>query len=218
LSAESVERCLQIASINSPDLSFAERVQALGVQHPRLELGLQELTEVISRLQQERTTGFLADLSVTRGLDYYTGSVYEIRWLEHPGLGSIGAGGRYDDLASHYTNQKLPGVGISLGFSRIFSKLVSSGKLPVGASTPTQVLVTWLEDSPDKARTMARQLRGRGIPTEVFFEKAKLVKQLNYANKKGIPFVLFEADTQIKNMVTGEQIDVDVATWHPSPR
>jgi histidyl-tRNA synthetase len=176
---------------------------------------LQELTQVIERLLQERSESVLADLSVTRGLDYYTGSVYEVRWLEHPTLGSIGAGGRYDDLASHYTNQKLPGVGLSLGFSRIFSKLASVGKLPLGASTPTQVLVTWLEDSPDKARAMARQLRSRGIRTEVFHDKTHVTKQLNYANKKGIPYVLFEADAQIKSMVTGVQKEVDLATWLP---
>ena len=216
LSAEAVERCLQIASIHTADLSFAEKVQALGVTHPRLELGLEELTQVIARLLQERAGSVLADLSVTRGLDYYTGSVYEVRWLEHPTLGSIGAGGRYDDLASHYTNQKLPGVGLSLGFSRIFSKLVSSGKLPLGASTPTQVLVTWLEDSPDKARSMARALRARGIPTEVFHDKTHVTKQLNYANKKGIPYVLFEADCQIKNMVSGEQGEVDLSSWVPA--
>jgi histidyl-tRNA synthetase len=217
LEAGAVELCLQIAGIHSDDLSFAERVQALGVKNERLDLGLQELTEVIQRLQSERSTGFTADLSVTRGLDYYTGSVYEIRWLEHPTLGSIGAGGRYDDLASHYTNQKLPGVGLSLGFSRIFSKLISSGKVPTTSSTPTVVMVTWLEEAPEKGRAMARQLRARGIPTEFFYERAKLVKQLNYANKKGIPYVLFEADSEIKNMISGEQVSVDLATWSPSP-
>ena len=209
------ERCLAIAAISSRDLSFADQVLALGVRHDRLEQGLQELSTVVERLQREVSQGILVDLSVTRGLDYYTGSVYEIRWNDYPGLGSIGAGGRYDDLAGNYTNQHLPGVGLSLGFTRIFSKLSSEGRLEKIPPTPTQVLVTWLEDDGVKAHAAARMLRQNGIPTEVYHESAKLTKQLQYAHKKEIPYVYFDADAQIKNMVSGEQYPIEIASWKP---
>ena len=215
ITSESAEQCLAIAGITARDLSFLDQVQKLGVKHDRLELGLQELATVVERLRQDVAEGVLVDLSVTRGLDYYTGSVYEIRWNDYPGLGSIGAGGRYDDLAGNYTNQNLPGVGLSLGFTRIFSKLSADGRLPKLPPTPTQVLVTWLDSDPVKAQTVARTLRGRGIASEVFHEAAKLTKQLQYAHKKEIPYVYFEVDGQIKNMVTGEQVDADPALWSP---
>jgi len=215
ISPEQAGKCLEIAGLAVSDLSFGDKVRALGVQHERLELGLEELTAVMSRLQAEHPGSFVADLSVTRGFDYYTGTVYEVRWNDHPGIGSIAAGGRYDDLASNYTNHKLPGVGMSIGFSRIFAKLLSSGQVKTDRHTPTQVLVTWLDESSDKAQAVASGLRKRGIRCEVYHENAKLTKQLTYANKKGIAYVLFDTDLEIKNMISGEQTAVDPATWQP---
>jgi len=215
LGVTQVDKALALAQIQSRDLSFADRVRALGQQHALLDQGLDELTQVMQRLLESGQSGFLVDLSVTRGLDYYTGSVYEIRWNEYPGLGSIGAGGRYDDLASNYTSHKLPGVGLSLGFTRIFSKLVGSSRLPLPAPTPTQVLVTWLESGPEKSWQLAARLRSKGICAESYHEPAKLNKQLQYANRKQIPYVLFEADMQLKDMRSGEQVDVDLDTWTP---
>lgn len=206
---------LALAQIQTRDGSFADKVTALGVQHPLLDQGLQEMTEVLERLLAEGGPEFLVDLSVTRGLDYYTGSVYEVRWSEFPTLGSISAGGRYDDLAGSYTSQKLPGVGMSLGFTRIFSKLLSAKRLPNLRPTPTQVLVTWLEDSPRKSRQFAASLRARGIPAESYHEGGKLNKQLQYANRKSIPYVLFEADGEIKDMRSGIQQKLDLSSWVP---
>lgn len=203
LGIEQPEQALALAQIRSRDLSFVDQVKALKVQNPQLEQGLEELTQVMQRLYAEHQQGFLVDLSVTRGLDYYTGSVYEIRWNEYPTLGSIGAGGRYDDLAGNYTSHHLPGVGLSLGFTRIFSKLVSSQPLP--PPTPTQVLVTWLEESPETSRRIAAELRKQGICCESYHEGGKLQKQLQYANRKQIPFVFFEADMEIKDMRSGVQ-------------
>lgn len=215
LGVEQPEKALALAKIQARDLSFADQVKALNVAHPLLDQGLQELTEVMGRLLSEHEQGFLVDLSVTRGLDYYTGSVYEIRWNDFPGLGSIGAGGRYDDLAGNYTSQHLPGVGLSLGFTRIFSKLVSSGRLPLPAPSPTQVLVTWLGETPEVSRRLAAQLRSRGICAENYHEQGKLQKQLQYANRKGIPYVLFETDMEIKDMRSGEQCKVNLDEWSP---
>lgn len=209
------DRALALARIQSRDLGFAQAVRALGVEHPLLEQGLEELSLVVEPLLARHPERFLVDLSVTRGLDYYTGSVYEIRWNEFPNLGSIGAGGRYDNLASNYTSQHLPGVGLSLGFTRIFSRLLASGRLSLPAPCPTQVLVTWLDGSPEKSRELADRLRQRGIRCESYHEPGKLQKQLQYANRKQIPYVLFETDLEIKDMRSGNQGPVDVESWTP---
>ncbi len=216
LSSSQSDKCLEISTIQTRDTSFVQRVRDLGIQNEKLDLGLQELEWLMNRLHSEGVSEAIVDLSVTRGLDYYTGSVYEVRWTDFPKLGSIGAGGRYDDLAGNYTNQHLPGVGLSIGFTRIFSKLIAENRLSAVPPTPTQVLVTWLEEDPQKAHQAARSLRQRGIPCEVFHEHGKLQKQLNYANKKSIPYVYFDADGEIKDMSTSAQSAVDLASWSPS--
>jgi len=215
LKIENPERALALARVQARDLSFVDQVKALGVEHELLDQGLQELTQVMEELFAQHQRGFLVDLSVTRGLDYYTGSVYEIRWNDFPGLGSIGAGGRYDNLASSYTSHHLPGVGLSLGFTRIFSKLTASGRLPLPAPSPTQVLVTWLDETSQKSRQIAARLRARGIRTEAYHEGGKLNKQLQYANRKQIPYVLFDTDLEVKDMRSGVQVALDVDTWMP---
>ncbi len=216
LTASQCEKCLEISTISTRDTSFVQRVRDLGIENEKLDLGLQELEWLMTRLHAEGVTEAVVDLSVTRGLDYYTGSVYEVRWSEFPKLGSIGAGGRYDDLAGNYTNQHLPGVGLSIGFTRIFSKLIAENRLAAIPPTPTQVMITWLEEDGQKAHQAARTLRQRGIPCEVFHENTKLLKQLNYANKKSIPYVYFDADGEIKNMISGVQEAIDLSSWTPA--
>lgn len=216
LNNEQAEKCLQVASIATKDLSFVDQVLALGVRNEKLESGLNELQWLMQRLWDEGITEAQVDLAVTRGLDYYTGSVYEVRWSQFPGLGSIAAGGRYDDLAGNYTNQHLPGVGLSIGFTRIFSKLLGENRLPALPPTPTQVLITWLDEDDSKAREAARALRSRGIACEIFHESGKLTKQLNYANKKSIPYVYFDTDGEMKNMTSGQQGKVDLSHWSPT--
>ena len=161
---------------------------------------------------------FVVDLTIARGLDYYTGTVYETVLVDFPELGSVCSGGRYDDLARFFTDEKLPGVGISIGITRLAITLMKEGILKVGASTPASVLITSLEEAfLPKCFEMGKTLRDIGIKTEVYLEPGSLGKQLKYANKKGFPFVLIlgqqEIDdnvVQIKDMQTGQSVVKDI--------
>ena len=163
----------------------------------------------------------VADLSIVRGLDYYTGTVYETVFTDDPGYGSICSCGRYDDLASSYINKKLPGVGISIGFSRLFDKLRSKGKFDTARKTPADILVIIPnEEQQEAAAEAARTLRGRGFKVELYHAAQKLKKQLAYAERKGIPYVWFppfEAgqDHEVKYMNEQTQVTADPAVWVP---
>jgi len=154
------------------------------------------------------------DLSITRGLDYYTGTVYETFLTNYPDLGSVCSGGRYDNLASHFTNKRLPGVGISIGLTRLFSYLLEAGVIQPKSRTNSQVLICVLDRKHlEDYFSMATELRKNGIPTEVFLEPKKLKAQIKYADKKGIPLVLIAGEDefarkewQIKDMKTGNQV------------
>jgi histidyl-tRNA synthetase len=156
---------------------------------------------------------FAIDVGVVRGLDYYTGTIYETLLVDHPEIGSICSGGRYDDLASFFTDEKLPGVGISIGLSRLVSQLLEAHILQAETSTSAPVLVTILHrERMTDYLGFAAELRNLGIPCEVYLEADKLGKQLTYANKKGFPVCLVIGESEfasgtvtIKNMVTGEQ-------------
>ena len=150
--------------------------------------GLAELRQVVEaiRLFGVPDSAFAIDLSVVRGLDYYTGTIYETTLVDHPDIGSICSGGRYDDLASYFTHTKLPGVGISIGLSRLFARLKDANLLPRPARSPAEVLVTTLDpESLQRYLGIAALLRGQDINTEVYLERAKIGRQFEYANKKG---------------------------------
>jgi histidyl-tRNA synthetase len=162
---------------------------------------------------------FAIDLRIARGLGYYTGTVYETQLIAHPELGSICSGGRYDDLASYFTNEKLPGVGISIGLSRVVIALLESGVLKTGASTPALVLVTTMDAArmPDYLN-IASMLRAAGIATEVYVEeKGRLGDQLKYASRKGFRAAVIAGETEfaagqvkLKNLVSGDERTCDL--------
>ena len=179
------------------------------------EEGISELQTVLDNLSHLPEGAVVADLSIVRGLDYYTGTVYETVFTEDPTYGSICSGGRYDDLAGSYINKHLPGVGISIGFSRLFDRLRVQGKLPVSRKCPTDVLIIPPRDEADlpKMKDIETTLRGRGINVEIAHGK-KMNKQMAYAEKKGIPYVWFPEDDQVKDMNTGEQSPADPHSWN----
>ncbi len=209
--------CLSLGEINAPDAAFVERVRALGVNDPLLDEGLAELTAVVEGVAAHVPDVVVADLSIARGLDYYTGTVFEIAL---PGFGlAIGGGGRYDNLASAGTD-RYPGVGISIGVTRLLGVLFARDALTVSRPVPTCVLVA----VPDEASRpgcdrVATALRRRGIATEVSPSAAKFGKQIRYADRRGIPYVWFpgagDAGDEVKDIRSGDQMAADAATWSP---
>jgi histidyl-tRNA synthetase len=220
LSEEQAKACVALTTVSSAADGLAEQVRGLGVSHPLLDEGLDELLRVLdgtASLQSERLA-VVADLSVARGLDYYTGTVFETRMAGFEHLGSICSGGRYDALASD-GRTTYPGVGISFGVTRTIAPLLSRGLLTATRSTPTCVLVAVPdEDGRDAAGEIAATLRDRGVPTEVSPSAQKYGKQIRYAERRGIPFVWFPQDDgshQVRDIRTGEQRDADPVAWVP---
>ncbi|RYE78540.1 MAG: histidine--tRNA ligase, partial [Myxococcales bacterium] len=159
----------------------------------------------------------VADLKIARGLDYYTGSVFETRLLGHEGLGSICSGGRYDALASD-GRTTYPGVGISLGLSRLLVPLLNRGELVASRTVPSSVLVSLAdEDSRADSDEIATALRANGVPCEVAASPQKFGKQIRNAERRGIPYVWFRTDEghAVKDIRSGEQIAADPQTWTP---
>ena len=215
LSASAARLCLELAGIRSFDPSFAEAVLALGVSHPMLDEGLAELVAVIERTSAAAPGLVMADLRIARGLDYYTGTVYETVLSGYDGLGSVCSGGRYDSLASDGT-VTYPGVGMSIGVSRILGLVLGRDLVQASRSVPSCVLVSVADEATraDSDR-VAAALRARGIPCEVAPAAAKFGKQIRHADRRGIPFVWFTADSTVKDIRSGEQVGADPGTWSP---
>lgn len=215
---EQAAKALALAAIRTEDTSFVAAVRALGVSDDLMEEGLNELEQVISAAVKSAPGSVVADLSIARGLDYYTGTVYETMLVGHEQLGSICSGGRYDALASK-GNRKFPGVGLSIGVTRLVARILSQEFAAASRSVPTAVLVTLVdEDSWSDAQDVATALRSRGISTEVAAKADKFGKQIKYADKRGIPYVWFTDETgahQVKDIRSGDQVAADPATWMP---
>jgi histidyl-tRNA synthetase len=213
--------CLEIARISSADASFADAVRALGLRDGLLDEGLAELTEVMraaARLPAGRT---VADLRIARGLDYYTGTVYEAVMDGHESLGTICAGGRYDDLASAEAGVRFPGVGVSIGVTRILGRLFGLDLLGASRHTPSCVLVALPSEAErERCEAVAAALRARGIPCEVADQPARYGRQIRSAERKGIPFVWFPegeatGGPEVRDIRSGEQHPADPDRWTP---
>ncbi len=217
-SESQADACLALAGISAEDASFADAVGRLGASHPLLDEGLEELTRVIEAGREHAAGLFVVDLSVARGLDYYTGTVYETQLAGHESIGSICSGGRYDALASDGTTS-YPGVGLSLGVTRLLGRLFGRGLLEASRPVPTCVLVA-LPDEPSRSacNRLAAGLRARGVSTEVAPAAVKYGKQIKFAERRGIPFVWFpqpDGGHQVRDIRSGEQVDADPAGWLP---
>jgi histidyl-tRNA synthetase len=215
LTDEQARSVLALAEISTPDTSFVERVRQLGVSHELLDTGLAELAQVIGSVRSVDGVTVVADLRIARGLDYYTGTVFETRMEGYDQLGSICSGGRYDQLASD-GRHTYPGTGISLGISRLLVPLLADG-LTSDRSVPSAVLVALVdEESRDISDEVAARLRARGIPTEVAASAQKFGKQIRYAERRGIPFVWFPGAThEVKDIRSGDQVAADPDEWNP---
>jgi len=225
LTQDQAEQCLALARIRTHDDSFLAQVEALGVSDPLLSEGLAELAELVracAPLATERVS-VVADLSIARGLDYYTGTVFETRLSGSESLGSICSGGRYDALADD-GRTTYPGVGISFGLSRTLVPLLAQGAVAADRPVPSAVLVAvGDEESRGDSDAVATALRANGVPCEVAPTAAKFGKQIKAAERRGIPYVWFgpgstaDATHQVKDIRSGEQVGADPATWTPPP-
>ena len=215
ISEEQADKALALATIRTQDDSFVDRVRALDVKHDLLDEGLDELATLVRACAPlaTATVRIEADLSIARGLDYYTGTVFETRLDGYESLGSICSGGRYDALASD-GRTTYPGVGISLGVSRVLVPLVQRGVLTADRSVPSVVLVAVTDEGTRaEADAIATALRAQGIPCEVAPTAAKFGKQIRHAERRGIPYVWF--GSEVKDIRSGNQVAADPATWQP---
>ncbi|MFC4017918.1 histidine--tRNA ligase [Micromonospora sp. GCM10011542] len=211
--------CLALAEISAPDASFADAVRALGVDDPLLDEGIEELVRVVETAAEHSPGLCVADLRIARGLDYYTGTVYETQLRGYERFGSICSGGRYDSLATAGA-VSYPGVGISIGVTRLLGLLFGAGELSISREVPTAVLVAVLsEERRGVSNRVAEELRGRGVPTEVSPSAAKFGKQIRHAERRGIPYVWFPgvdgAPDEVKDIRSGEQVAANAGEWTP---
>jgi histidyl-tRNA synthetase len=222
LSPEQVAACIELAGIRGSDAAVVDEVTRLGVKSDLLTEGLYELSFVLAELADLPAGAVVADLSIARGLDYYTGTVYETTFDGFPGFGSICSGGRYDDLAGSFIRRSLPGVGISIGLTRIFAKLVAAGLIEPAGAAPSDLLVVIPSDARRaEALATARLLRSRGYNVETYHQVDKLAKQVRYAARKAIPYVWFPPfddgrQHEVKDMAGGEQTPADPSSWTPA--
>ncbi len=219
VSREQALEILSFISINGDNETVLSRLEEYRDRDSLFDQGLEELNAVVKHLGAfgVPAENFAVDLTIARGLDYYTGTVYETTLLDHPEIGSVCSGGRYDNLAEYYTDKQLPGVGISIGLTRLFYVLGEQGMLNPDLNTaPADVLILPMTEDLSPAIALATHLRENGIRTQLHCEQKKFKQKIGYADKLGIPYVIFLGEDEIsagvvacKDMVTGEQTRLD---------
>ena len=223
LTQEQAEEILLFISITGSNKHVLDSLEAYRGRHQLFDQGLDELSAVAKNLAAFGVpeTHFVLDLTIARGLDYYTGTVYETFMTDHPEIGSICSGGRYDNLAEYYTDKQLPGVGISIGLTRLFYVLEEQGYLNDGLNTaPADVLILPMTEDLSPAIAFATKLRAAGVRAQLYTEPKKFKQKMSYADKLGVPFAAFLGEDEInqgkvslKDMASGEQklLDMDQA-------
>ena len=216
LTEEQAQEILRFISITGTNSQVLEALQGYTGKNGMFDQGLAELRQVTDHLAAFGVpeANFAVDLTIARGLDYYTGTVYETTLLDHPEIGSVCSGGRYDNLAGYYTDKALPGVGISIGLTRLFYVLDEQGLLnPHMPSAPADALVLPMTEDPSPAIALSRTLRSAGVRVQLYGEKKKFKQKMSYADKLGVPYAVLLGEDEIaegmcsvKNMVTGEQV------------
>ena len=215
LTAEQAEEIMRFISVTGSNDQVLSALEGYRSRHELFDQGLDELTTVTRYLAAFGVpeVNFAVDLTIARGLDYYTGTVYETTLLDYPEIGSVCSGGRYDNLAEYYTDRQLPGVGISIGLTRLFYVLGEQGLLnPSLPTAPADVLILPMTQDLTPAIQLATRLRGAGVRTQLYTEQKKFKAKMNYADKLGVPYVVFLGDDEIaaglvacKDMTSGEQ-------------
>ena len=220
VSEEQADEILRFIAIRGTNAEVLDALQAWSGKNEVFDTGLAELTAVAAQLSAFGVPeeNFAIDLTIARGLDYYTGAIYETTLDDHREIGSVCSGGRYDDLAAYYTDRKLPGVGISIGLTRLFYVLGEQGMLNDALPTaPADCLLLPMTDDLSAAVRLATALRQAGIRTQLYSEQKKFKAKMQYADKLGIPYVIFLGEDEIargecsvKELRTGEQVSLPV--------
>ena len=215
LSEAQAEEILTFIAIRGTNAQVIAALEGYTGKNEMFDQGLTELKTVTANLSAFGVPkeNFAVDLTIARGLDYYTGTVYETTLLDHPEIGSVCSGGRYDNLAGYYIEKDLPGVGISIGLTRLFYVLDEQGLLnPALPSAPADALVLPMTESAAPAIALAETLRSAGLRVQLYGEQKKFKQKMAYANKLGVPFAVLLGEDEIaegvcsvKNMQTGEQ-------------
>ncbi|MCF2616219.1 histidine--tRNA ligase [Oscillibacter valericigenes] len=221
LTEEQASEILKFIAITGTNEEVLAALEGYKGRSDVFDTGLEELNTVVKYLAAfgVPAENFAVDLTIARGLDYYTGTVYETTLLDHPEIGSVCSGGRYDNLAEYYTDKQLPGVGISIGLTRLFYVLGEQGMLnPDLPTAPADVLILPMTDDLSAAISFATLLRENGIRAQIHGENKKFKQKISYADKLGIPYVIFLGEDEIsagvvacKDMATGEQTKLEPA-------
>ena len=221
LTETQADEILKFIAITGTNAEVIAALEGYAGRNEMFDLGLSELMAVCSNLGAFGVpeANFAVDLTIARGLDYYTGTVYETTLLDHPEIGSVCSGGRYDNLAGYYIEKQLPGVGISIGLTRLFYVLDEQGLLnPALPTAPADALVLPMTAEPGSAIALAEQLRSAGLKVQLYGEQKKFKQKMAYANKLGVPYAVLLGEDEIaegmcsvKNMVTGEQVKLSPA-------
>lgn len=218
LTQEQADEILRFIGITGTNQQVLTALEGYRGRNEVFDQGLEELKTVTEHLAAFGVPeeNFAVDLTIARGLDYYTGTVYETTLLDHPQIGSVCSGGRYDDLAGYYTEKKLPGVGISIGLTRLFYVLDEQGLLnPQRVTAPADALVIPMTADPSAAIALAQQLREQGVRVQVYAEQKKFKQKMSYADKLGVPYAVLLGEDEIgagkcsvKDLRTGVQVTV----------
>ncbi len=214
VSKDSINKILEFIEIDGTTDEKISKLQNLNIENEMFKIGLEEITETIKyiRIFGIPENNFKLDLTIARGLDYYTGTVYETFLNEHREIGSVCSGGRYENLAEYYTNKKLPGIGISIGLTRLFYVLNELNLIKAEQKSISKVLVIPMAEDLKVPIEIANTLRKQGINTEIYLNDKKLKAKMKYADKLQIPYVIIVGEDEIdsgivkiRNMETGEE-------------
>ena len=216
---DSVKKILNFISIDGNTFEKIEKLRDLNVENDSFKTGVDELEFVVNNLKALDIDSdyYTVDLTIARGLDYYSGTVYETQLKEYPNIGSVCSGGRYDDLASYYTDKKLPGVGISIGLTRLFYQLKEAKVINEDNNSVSDLVVLPMTDNLEYIYKFTNELRKNNIKIDICYLEKGFKHLMKYANKQNAPFVLIVGDNEIekgvailKNMKTGEQFDINI--------
>ena len=213
-----IETIIEFIEIDGSSEEKLEKLENLGIENETYKKGVEELKQVINNIKLFGVPkeNYIVDLTIARGLDYYTGTVYETFLNDYREIGSVCSGGRYENLAENYTNKKLPGVGISIGLTRLFYKLNELNLIKVDKKSVSEILIIPMTENKEEPLRLATELRNLGINTEIYLNDKKLKSKLKYADKLKIPYIIVIGDDEIenkkiklKNMQTGEEKELD---------